>query len=68
MRVLPLEILLHSMKSLEVITTPSSLAAFGERVRLIRPFTETDLKNYGLLHKKLFSKNLLLFFGSNSFR
>ena len=66
MRVLPLEILLHSIKSLEVITTPSSLAAFGERVRLIRPFTEVDLKDYGLLHKKLLNKNSLLFFGTSS--
>lgn len=67
MRVLPLEILLHSIKSLEVITPPSSLAAFGERIRLIRPFTEIDLKDYGLLHKKLLSKNSLRFFGSSSF-
>ena len=66
MRVLPLEILLHSIKSLEVITPPSSLAAFGERIRLIRPFTEVDLKDYGLLHKKLLNKNSLRFFDSSS--
>lgn len=63
MRVLPLEILLHSFEKLSVITPPSSISAFGERIKLITPFTEVDKKDYGLLHKKLKRDNRLRLFG-----
>jgi hypothetical protein len=62
MRILPLEILLHSFEQLLVITPPSSISAFGERIKLITPFTEVDKKDYGLLHKKLNRDNRLILF------
>jgi len=62
MRVLPLEILLHAIGRLQVITPPSSISAFGERIKLITPFTKDENKAYGLLHKQLNRHNRLEFF------